>query len=117
MREPRPGERVIILCARQQHQTIVSEEDFAFLVQWRWTLKVSSWKYGRKVYARRCIRLDGAKKTIMLHDVILTELMGEPRPSEHHTADHINGDSLDNTRKNLRWADKSEQSANQRRAA
>lgn len=108
MREPRPGERVIILGARQQHQTIVSEEDFAFLVQWRWTFKVSSWKYGRKVYARRCIRVDGQKRTLMMHDVIL-ERAGKPRPSDLHTANHRNRDSLDNTRGNLEWATHSEQ--------
>jgi hypothetical protein len=115
MRKPKSGERVIILGAREQHETIVSEEDFEFLTQWRWSFKISSWKYGHNAYARRHRRINGVRYTILLHDVILIERMGLPRPSELHTADHKNRDSLDNTRGNLEWATKKEQVANQKR--
>lgn len=117
MKQPKEGEAVIILGAREQHQAIVSAEDYAALARWRWTFKVSAWKFGNGIYARRCVWRDGKKKTILMHDVILTELMGIPRPSELHTADHRNGDTLDNTRGNLRWATKSEQGKNRRKCS
>ena len=112
MRELRPGEAYLILGAREQHRAIVSAEDYPELSRWRWTFKVSSWAHGSKVYGRRCIWVDGKKKTILLHDVILRDRMGVVRPSDVHTADHINRDSLDNVRGNLRWACKSEQNKN-----
>jgi hypothetical protein len=49
-----------------------------------------------------------------MHTEILIHRMGLPRPPKH-TGEHINIDSLDNTRRNLAWATRSEQSANQRR--
>jgi hypothetical protein len=49
-----------------------------------------------------------------MHTEILIHRMGLPRPPKH-TGEHINIDSLDNTRRNLAWATRSEQIANQRR--
>lgn len=114
MRTAPPGARVLILGARNQHECLVDEDDYAFLVQWRWTFVVASWKPGRNVYGRRCMRVDGFKRTILLHDVILEQRMGLPRPSGDYTADHKNGDTLDNRQGNLRWFTGAQQFHNQR---
>jgi hypothetical protein len=47
-------------------------------------------------------------------EFILTALMGRKCPSDLHTVHHMDGDSLNNTRDNLRWATKAEQSSEQK---
>lgn len=100
-----------------QHEAVVDAEDYAWLTQWRWNFKRSSWQYGDKVYARRSGPRDpdtGHPTTILMHVAIL-ERVGKPCPGEGYTVDHADRDSLNNTRDNLGWATKSEQSANQHR--
>ncbi len=109
--------RTIILGAKGQHECVVDEEDYAFLVKWKWSFKVSSWKYGRKIYARRKTT-NGSRyafRTVMMHDVILLERLKRRRPSELHTGHHIDGNSLNNTRDNLIWGSKSTQTKRQKR--
>jgi hypothetical protein len=72
------------------------------------------WRYGASIYAQRCAKRGGRKVTLYMHTEILIHRMGLPRPPKH-TGEHINIDSLDNTRRNLAWATRSEQIANQRR--
>lgn len=108
---------IIPLGKNGQHEAVVSAHHYAALTKWRWNFKVSSWKNGRKVYARR----GGGRKsdgtlypTVLMHAYILEVLMGIPRPFEDATPDHLDGDSLNNTEGNLEWASKSSQSANQK---
>lgn len=103
--------RRLIVGAKHQYETLVSDEDFLFLVRNLWTFKRSSKKYAYAVYARRCVRVGGRKKTILLAHVIL-ERMGRPRPSPVHSSEHLNGETLDNQRHNLTWATAKEQRAN-----
>jgi hypothetical protein len=103
---------VIPLGRRGEHHATVDADDYAFLTQWRWNYKRSR---GGNVYARRT-QWDGAScVTVLMHDVVLLERKGEPRPTPKHTADHDNRDSLDNTRVNLKWACKSAQGRNRRK--
>ena len=109
------GKTCIIPLGRNgQHEAIVSEEDYAFLTQWRWSFKVSSWQYGRKIYARRHQRIDGVRHTVLMHILILRERLKRRQPTDLHTGDHFNRDSLNNTRSNLRWASKRTQVKNQK---
>lgn len=106
--------RVIPLGRGGQYQAVVSDEDYAFLAQWRWSYKVSAWRYGRKVYARRSRRVGGRVATVYMHLVILTERMRRQRPSQAHTGHHRDTDSLNNQRSNLRWGSPSTQSREQK---
>ena len=106
---------IIPLGANGQYEAVVDEEDYAFLTQWRWSYKISQWKYGQKVYARRHQRINGVRKTILMHVQILEERMGKERPSDIHTVHHINKDSLINRRRNLEWATPSTQSKEQKK--
>lgn len=105
--------RTIPIGSRGQYEVAVDEADYAFLTQWKWTFKRSSWKWGAKIYARRCVRIAGVKVTVYMHTLLLAERMGLRQPSDGHEGDHVDTNSLNNTRGNLRWATKSEQNANQ----
>ena len=114
--------RTIPIGARGQHTVVVDAQDYAYLTHWRWSFMISRWRYGAKVYARRSVRVRdaaaprrGRNVTLLMHRVILTERMGLAPPSAAHEGDHIDVDSLNNTRANLRWSSRAEQNANQRR--
>ncbi|MFY9294480.1 MAG: HNH endonuclease signature motif containing protein [Methylorubrum rhodinum] len=59
------------------------------------------------IYARRCV----GKATLFLHREILLRAEGPPPPG-CNIGDHINGDTLDNRRSNLRWASRSQNARN-----
>lgn len=105
--------RIISIGAQAQFQVKVSGVDYDALIQNRWTFTRSSLR-GRSIYARRHIRRAGSRITLLMHRFILETLMGLAPPSENHTGDHINGDTLDNRRENLRWLTPSQQRKNQR---
>jgi tRNA nucleotidyltransferase (CCA-adding enzyme) len=105
---------ILILGASHQYETIVDDDLYPILSRNRWTFKRSSRKHGGHVYGRRCVRRDGKKVTLMLSHEVL-RLRKRKRPSPLHTADHRNRNTLDDRGKNLRWATKSQQSANQTR--
>lgn len=108
-----PEYREIMVGAREQYTAKVSHEDYEFVVEYKWNFKRSR---GGNIYVRRGGgRYNGVlRPTILLHNVIL-DRMGMPRPSEEHTGDHANRDTLDNRRDNLRWMDRSGQNKNRRR--
>jgi hypothetical protein len=91
----------------------ISDEDYAWLVQWRWQYKVSARKYlrtsgiGRGVYAKRTAQINGRKTTLLLSHVILTVRMGLERPGDDFDADHLDGNSLNDQRSNLQWLHRS----------
>jgi hypothetical protein len=73
----------------------ISPED-AHLFEHKWSA-MRGW--GDRFYACRTIRRDGGKSTILLHRVVLGASLGD-------LVDHLDGDGLNNTRENLRFADK-----------
>lgn len=83
----------------------VDDEDFEAIAKHKW----HAWKRpsGKGVfYARRNVKLETGRKTIVsMHN----QIIGAP------IVDHINGDGLDNTRKNLRPCTISQNNANKRK--
>lgn len=84
----------------------VDPEDYVYLMKFKWCCPKGS--RGRLGYAKRTIRLpDGKRKNILMHRFI----MGDPKGLQ---IDHINGDTLDNRKSNLRVATPSENSSNKK---
>lgn len=81
---------------------IVDDEDYEWLVRWKWHAR----KGRHGVYALRW-EPGGKGRYLRMHRVIMS-------PGEDEVVDHINGDSLDNRRCNLRVCDIQQNSFNQR---
>jgi hypothetical protein len=77
----------------------VDDEDFDFLNQWKWRAGVR----GSRVYA---IRRGEDGKTVLMHRVILSV------NDRKVDVDHKIGNGLDNTRGNIRWCTRSQNSMN-----
>lgn len=86
--------------------TKVDDDDYDWLMQWKWCAT----KSGNTYYAKRSKRTGGSwsvKKSIFLHAEIV-------KPSKGNVCDHINRDGLDNQRHNLRECTPKENAYNKR---
>lgn len=73
---------------------LVDDADYDRLNQWRWYAA----KYGRTFYAlRNSSQKNGKRRTIYMHRKILNLVPGDPKIS-----DHVDGNGLNNQRRNLR---------------
>lgn len=82
--------------------TKVDDEDFEWLSRFRW--------YYNRGYAKNKVRVEGRQKEQRLHRLILGLEFGDERQ-----VDHIDGNTLNNCRSNLRICTKAENNKNQRR--
>ena len=73
------------------YNVIVDDEGMELLNKYSWKVR----KFGNKLYLRASIRMNGKKKDASFHRLIANT------PNGLHT-DHINGNSLDNRKCNLR---------------
>lgn len=76
----------------QNKIAIVDNDNYERLNRFKWYANYDGYNW----YARRKINIDGKQKTIYMH----REVMNVPKGV---FIDHINGDSLDNRRENLRF--------------
>jgi hypothetical protein len=106
--------RRIELSERDGIWCLVDAEDYGWLVEKNWNVSWGS-RTRWQLYAKRNVGV--ARATVRMHREIM--IKAEPRDDDIVAAlhvDHVNGCTLDNRRKNLRWATPAENRANTRAA-
>lgn len=104
--------RRILLSSRENVWTLVDAVDFPWLSEHVW----NEWHAGAgdwMRYAKRNVGQDRA--TVRMHREIM--IAADPRSDRYmrsHSVDHINGQTLDNRRANLRWSTKLANARNRR---
>lgn len=103
---------MVLIKLTRNKAAIVDEEDYERVVaQGKWT--VGNCRSNPKFYAQRCIYIEGKKSTMKMHRFIIS-------CPKNMCVDHINGDTLDNRKSNLRIVshkDNSRNRAHQKTAA
>lgn len=110
---PRPAtydavKNVFLIPLAKEHATEVDACD-ADLACFPWSRHGSD----SRIYARHSQMVEGKQRSVLLHRVILERMIGRAL-SRHETCDHIDGNTLNNTRANLRIATPSQNMANRR---
>lgn len=85
----------------QGYVAIVDDDDFEYLIQYKWRVKIDKKRLNGIQYAIRSKRFGKITKHFLMHRDILNA------PSDK-LVDHINGNGLDNRKSNLRLCNNSE---------
>ena len=89
------------------YTTLIDEDDYERIMQYKWKIRKSKAEEGY-FYFRACLRkVKGKQQMITLHRFIM-----RCTPDETRDVDHINRNTLDNRKCNLRFATKSENMRN-----
>ena len=85
------------------HVAIVDDEDYEAVNRYKWFANVAG---GGRVYAARRLYLGGGRKNAKRATLYMHRFLMEP--ADDMDVDHINGNSLDNRRANMRVCTRSE---------
>lgn len=89
----------------QNQVALVDDEDYDYLNQWKWYASYS--KDINNYYAARNTIVENSHKTILMHRVIMN-------PQKERLIDHIDHNTLNNQKSNLRIVTHSQNNQNQR---
>lgn len=89
--------KYVVLKISKGKEVLVDIDDFETVAQYRWKASQSSCRW----YAKRNARSGSTSRVLAMHRLIMGAKIGE-------CVDHINGDSLDNRKSNLRLCTRSE---------
>lgn len=103
-----PETQTVTIPLTKGYSAIVDNED-ADLADFKWYTYVGK----HTCYAMRKKRVTKRQSTVLLHQVILTRMLGRDLV-KGEMCDHQDGNGLNNTRTNLRLATKAENMRNQR---
>lgn len=87
-------------------KALIDKEDFI-------KVKDYSWHYIANGYVSHGIHIDGSKKELLIHNMVMSRL-GFPGHRIKESIDHINRNGLDNRKENLRLVTQSAQLINQK---
>lgn len=94
-----------IITLSKGEKSIVSNEDYDFLSQWKWC-------YGKRGYATRTNKK--TKKHDSIHRLVMERIIGR-KLNSNEICDHINRNRLDNRRSNLRLVTLTENNINRKK--
>lgn len=80
------------------HYTLIDNDDYWYLKQYRWTIS-------KQGYVRAVKMKNYKQKTVLMHRIIMC-------PEDGQVVDHANRNPLDNRKSNLRLASKGQNSVN-----
>lgn len=95
----RLGGKMKTIGLTQGQFTLVDDEDFEWLNQWKWYAQKSS---------NTCYAIRGVGVATLMHRIIL-------KAERNQIIDHINGDGLDNQKSNIRLCNHLQNNANRRK--
>lgn len=94
----------------QGKQTLVDDEDFEYLNQWKWAYEKRYNRAVRSVYIKGSGRKNQKNDTWLMHRLIMNV------PANKYI-DHINGNTLDNRKQNLRICTHAQNMLNKKQVA